>query len=235
VAKAEVNGNLKYMSLATLIADNCNEHRTCRILIQNGSSRGEIYLKAGDVVHAVIDDVIGEQAFGKILHLNEGSFKLYSDTEAPSTTIKKNYNKLLLESAQTSDEDRLKLDWSNFNIEEGSPAQKAQDRLEKFIQDLKSLNGVSVATVFYKQTKSFRENTNFNYDKYGAVVINLINQAKQIGKLFHAVRLNYIVLNNDENFMIINYGLNAIILLIEKKEPDELFMEKIKKLLKQYK
>ena len=235
VGKAEINENLRYMSLPTLISDNCNEQRTCRIIVQNNTARGEIYLKSGNVVHAVLNDLIGEKAFHKIINLSNGVFKLYSNVESPSFTISKNYNKLLLESAQFSDEDKLKLDWSNFNIEDGNTGQKTNDRLEKFIKDLESLVDVTAVTIYYKQTKSFKDNANFNESKYGDVVINLINQAKQIGKLFHAVRLNYIILNNAVTIVIINYGLNAIILVIEKTELEDAFMENIRKLLKQYK
>ncbi len=234
MAKAEINGNLEFMSLATLISDNCNEQRTCRILVQTKSNEGEIFLESGSVIHAAIDNDTGESAFRRIIHLNQGTFKLFSDEKSPRNTIRKNYNKLLLESAQYIDENKEGLDWSNFSIHVPT-TRKSIDRLEQFIEDLKKVDGILGVTAYYKQSKTFQENSTIDLIKYGSLIIELIQQAKLVGKLFRAVRLNYILVNNSESIMIINYGLNAIVLLVEKMNIDDIFMNHIKRLIKKYK
>ena len=234
MAKAEINGNLEFMSLATLISDNCNEQRTCRILVQTRSNTGEIFLESGNVIHAAIDNDTGERAFRRIIHLNQGTFKLFSEEKSPLNTIRKNYNKLLLESAQYIDENKEDLDWSNFSIQEPT-TRKSINRLEKFIEELKKVDGILGVTAYYKQSKTFQENSTIDLIKYGSFIIELIQQAKLVGKLFRAVRLNYILVNNSESIMIINYGLNAIVLLVEKKDIDETFMRRVKNLIKKYK
>lgn len=234
MAKAEINGNLEFMSLATLISDNCNEQRTCRILVQTERNKGEIFLESGNVIHATIENDTGESAFRRIIHLNQGTFKLFSEEKSPQNTIRKSYNKLLLESAQYIDENKEGLDWGNFSLNP-PPSRKSIDRLEQFIEDLKKVDGIVGVTAYYKQSKTFQENSTIDLIKYGSFIIELIQQAKLVGKLFRAVRLNYIFVNNSESLMIINYGLNAIVLLIGKKNIDEYFMKNIKKLIKKYK
>lgn len=234
MAKAEINGNLEFMSLATLISDNCNEQRTCRIVVQNNRSQGEIYLESGNVIHAMMGKYIGEKAFRRIVNLNKGTFELFSDEKSPHYTIRKNYNKLLLESAQYTDETTAILDWSNFSIDENT-GQKTNDLLESFIDELQKIDGILGVTAYYKKSKSFKENSTIDLIKYGSFIIDLIKQVKQVGKLFKAVRLNYILVNNSESIMVINYGLNAIILVIEKSKIDESLFKRIKSLIKQFK
>ncbi|MBD3289563.1 DUF4388 domain-containing protein [candidate division KSB1 bacterium] len=232
--KAEINGNLEFMSLATLISDNCNEQRTCRILVQSENNKGEIYLESGNVIHASLDNDIGERAFRRIIHLNQGTFKLFSDEKSPHYTIRKNHNKLLLESAQFIDENIEGIDWNNFSIQETGP-RKSISRLEQFIDDLKKVDGILGVTAYYKQSKTFQENSSIDLVKYGSFIIDLIQRAKLVGKLFRAVRLNFILVNNSESIMIINYGLNAIILLVKKTNINKNFMNDIKRLIKKYK
>ena len=220
------------MSLETLISDNCNEQRTCCIEVQNGFSKGEIYMESGNVVHAIIDGDIGEDAFRRILRLDKGTFRLFSEQKPSNYTITKNINKLLLESTKTIDENRLDFDWANFDLNtEELPIQKVENKLEAFVNALKSFNGVLGVAVYSTQTENFKNNTNLDSSKVAA----FIRKTKHIAKLFHAVRLNYAVLQNNESMILINYGLDCLVLNIEQSEINETLINNIKSLIAQYK
>jgi hypothetical protein len=102
-----MKGRLQDMAVADLIQHNCQDRKTARIQLRNGRAKGELFIKNGNVVHAAMDNVKGEEAVYRMMEWGEGTFELSGETEAPAVTITRNWTSLLLEAARLADESGL--------------------------------------------------------------------------------------------------------------------------------
>lgn len=99
-----MKGRLQDMAVADLIQHNCQDRKTARISLKNGRAKGELYIKNGNVVHAAIDDIKGEEAVYRMMNWGEGTFELIGEADTPAVTITRNWTSLLLEAARLADE-----------------------------------------------------------------------------------------------------------------------------------
>lgn len=99
-----MKGRLQDMAVADLIQHNCQDRKTARIVLKNGRTKGELFIKNGNVVHAAVEDVKGEEAVYRMMDWGEGTFELSGETDAPAVTITRNWTSLLLEAARLADE-----------------------------------------------------------------------------------------------------------------------------------
>jgi hypothetical protein len=73
-------------------------------LRRNGDSTGEIYLRGGQIVHAHVGDLQGEEAMYELAIWPEGEFVFTPGQETELTTIQKSNTNLLMEAARRIDE-----------------------------------------------------------------------------------------------------------------------------------
>jgi hypothetical protein len=73
-------------------------------LNRDGDSSGEIYLRGGQIVHAHVGDLQGEEAVYELAIWPEGEFVFTPGTETTLTTIQKSNTNLLMEAARRIDE-----------------------------------------------------------------------------------------------------------------------------------
>jgi len=73
-------------------------------LKRNGDSSGEIYLRSGQIVHAHVGDLTGEEAVYELAIWPEGEFVFTPGQETELTTIQKSNTNLLMEAARRIDE-----------------------------------------------------------------------------------------------------------------------------------
>lgn len=73
-------------------------------LRRNGEAPGEIYLRGGQIVHAFIGELQGEEAMYELAIWPEGEFVFTPGKETTQTTIQKSNTNLLMEAARRIDE-----------------------------------------------------------------------------------------------------------------------------------
>lgn len=73
-------------------------------LRRDGDAAGEIYLRAGHIVHAQVGDLSGEEAVYELAIWPEGDFVFTPGQETDRTTIQKSNTNLLMEAARRIDE-----------------------------------------------------------------------------------------------------------------------------------
>jgi hypothetical protein len=61
-------------------------------------------MQQGNVVHAVVGDITGEQAFFRLMQWRDGQFSLKECSEFPEQTISASTMSLLMEGARLADE-----------------------------------------------------------------------------------------------------------------------------------
>lgn len=99
-----MKGRLQDMAVADLIQHNCQDRKTARVQFRNGRERGELFFKNGNVVHATVDDQMGEEAVYQLMNWDQGTFELIAEVDPPAVTITRNWTSLLLEAARLADE-----------------------------------------------------------------------------------------------------------------------------------
>ena len=72
--------------------------------LKKGNEQGKIFLKGGNIVHAELGAIKGEEAVYTLAVWSEGEFYFEPDTEPTEETIKKNNTSLLMEAARRMDE-----------------------------------------------------------------------------------------------------------------------------------
>lgn len=102
-----MKGNLQEMSVADLVQYSCQNAKTVSVTIEREHRRADIFIEKGEVVHAVMDNVKGENAIYQALAWPKGVFELRADIEAPEKTILASWPSLLLEGFRLLDEGLL--------------------------------------------------------------------------------------------------------------------------------
>jgi len=93
-------------SLVDIIQLECISQSSSVLRITNGPLMGKIWINAGELIDAEVDELRGEPAFQRILSWKAGNFEMLPAESSRPRTIFNGYNALLLESAQALDESR---------------------------------------------------------------------------------------------------------------------------------
>lgn len=97
-------GTLKNIQLNDLIQMCCLSASSLCMRVTKGDRQGTIFIVDGEIVHAACVDMVGEDAFYRILGWQTGSFESFEASAMPQRTIEKNYHFLIMEAARRVDE-----------------------------------------------------------------------------------------------------------------------------------
>ena len=100
-------GSLKELPLPDIIQLVSVSGKTGKFSLTRDNERGAIFLKAGQMVHALVGDMIGEEAIYALAIWNHGDFQFEPGVEADRQTISKSNTNLLMEAARRLDEWRV--------------------------------------------------------------------------------------------------------------------------------
>ncbi|HPR63057.1 MAG TPA: DUF4388 domain-containing protein [Thermoanaerobaculia bacterium] len=100
-------GSLKEIPLPDIIQLVSVSGKTGVFILEKGEERGEIYLREGQIVHAVYLALEGEEAIYALSIWPEGDFHFQPGVEPEKTTIQKSNTNLLMEAARRLDEWRI--------------------------------------------------------------------------------------------------------------------------------
>ena len=100
-------GSLKELPLPDIIQLVSVSGKTGRFTLTRDNERGYIFLKTGQMVHAMVGELIGEEAIYALAIWNHGDFQFEPGEEADRQTITKSNTNLLMEAARRLDEWRV--------------------------------------------------------------------------------------------------------------------------------
>jgi len=98
------SGLMQNVQLQDILQLECLRRNSVVLEVFSKSESGEITLRTGRVVHAEVGSLRGEPAFYHLLNLKDGEFRLKPYVEPAEKTIEGNWEMLLMEAAQKSDE-----------------------------------------------------------------------------------------------------------------------------------
>jgi hypothetical protein len=102
-----LQGSLKHLQLADVIQLISVSGKTGMFHLKKEQHTGLIYLKDGNIVHAELDEIKGEEAVYELAIWNDGEFNFEPDVEPETRTISKSNTNLLMEAARRLDEWRV--------------------------------------------------------------------------------------------------------------------------------
>lgn len=97
-------GSLKELPLPDIIQLVSVSGKTGAFTLRSGDEAGDIYLRGGQIVHAELGDLSGEEAVYELAIWDEGDFVFTPGKEVQQTTIQKSNTNLLMEAARRIDE-----------------------------------------------------------------------------------------------------------------------------------
>lgn len=144
-----MQGNLHDMSVADIIQVNCQDKKTARATIKTSTKQAVLFFKEGNVTHAMMDSLIGEEVIYQILAWDEGEFSIDVGEESPDVSIKRNWSGLLLEGAKRLDEQAseggLELDLIQTPIDQKDELIKGL--LSKFLESIPSADAIAIVGI----------------------------------------------------------------------------------------
>lgn len=100
-------GSLKELPLPDIIQLVSVSGKTGKFTLTRDADRGFIYLKNGQMVHATVGDLVGEEAIYSLAIWNHGEFQFSAGEDSDRQTITKSNTNLLMEAARRLDEWRV--------------------------------------------------------------------------------------------------------------------------------
>jgi Domain of unknown function (DUF4388) len=97
-------GSLKELPLPDIIQLVAVSGKTGVFNLTSGAQRGDIFLREGEIVHAVAGNVRGEEAVYELAIWQEGEFVFKPGLETEDRTVRKSNTNLLMEAARRIDE-----------------------------------------------------------------------------------------------------------------------------------
>jgi hypothetical protein len=97
-------GSLKELPVPDIVQLMSVSGKTGVFTLVRGNDRGAIYLKNGQMVHARVGDIVGEEAVYALAIWSSGDFQFSPNEETAEATIRKSNTSLLMEAARRLDE-----------------------------------------------------------------------------------------------------------------------------------
>jgi CheY-like chemotaxis protein len=97
-------GVLRRVGLQDVLQMECLARSSSLMEVSNGEMQGSIYVQDGQIIHAQVGELTGEDAFNRLMLLSGGQFNLKQFVQPPSITITGSWEFLLMEAARKRDE-----------------------------------------------------------------------------------------------------------------------------------
>jgi CheY-like chemotaxis protein len=97
-------GVLRRVGLQDVIQMECLARSSSVLEVANARLNGKIFVAEGQIIHAELGSVQGEEAFNQLLGFSGGQFNLHPFVEPAARTIEGQWEFLLMEAARKSDE-----------------------------------------------------------------------------------------------------------------------------------
>jgi predicted regulator of Ras-like GTPase activity (Roadblock/LC7/MglB family) len=176
-----LEGSLNELSLTNIIQVNCNEQNTATVCLVYENKEGLICFSDGAIVHATVEDLVGEEAVYEMLSWPDGSFVVQQGQEAPQRTISSNWNSLLLEGMRRMDEEAAET-WESVEVGPAEVSTDEADEMSRLARQLKTISGVEGSVLISHDGVVFASDIDGNPEKEGAVAVFVGNAAKEVGE-----------------------------------------------------
>lgn len=92
------------MSITSLVQVICLEGRRASVFLNRRGEKGVIFFDKGEIAHATVGSLVGEEAVYQLVNWTEGMFQVNDCETIPQRTVDSSWNRLLLEGMKRVDE-----------------------------------------------------------------------------------------------------------------------------------
>ncbi|HRV92578.1 MAG TPA: DUF4388 domain-containing protein [Anaerolineae bacterium] len=179
-----LQGSLKEMTVADLIQHNCLDNKTARLTIDQNGQSALLFFKDGQVSHAAMGDLQGEEVVFQILNWHDGRFTLEMGFESPTESISRSWSGLLLEGARRLDELSEQTNGSPNSPSVTYANGAYQDRLSDVFEGLSDIEGMAVIGVDGEVLAARLPQAALDQDEVGAIGAAILGLSKRsVGQL----------------------------------------------------
>lgn len=201
-------GNLRDMALMDIIQITCQEQKQKLLTVQRGDQNAEVYFDAGEVVHASLGDLAGEEAIYRILAWDEGDFSLEEGIAPPTQTIEIPWSALLMEGLQWVDEANQVGLGDEIELLEDDMARKKtglQDTLSELGDEVQGFIAASVVGMDGLGIAEYADDDTHDMENVNAQLTLLIKLVQTtVGKL-NSGEVTDNLMSTDDAFVLIRF------------------------------
>jgi len=139
-------GSISGLQLPDLIQMNCLSQVTTALYVQKNKREGCIFFEDGQITHAQVGAIQGEDALFTILSWSSGIFRFVGGVKAPYVSIKTNWEYLLIEGMRKSDEMSEALEKGIIDDHDIAPIDESSRMLVKNISSVNECSGLAIIT-----------------------------------------------------------------------------------------
>jgi len=137
-------GSVTGLQLPDLIQMNCLTQMTTALFVNKDERKGCIYFEDGQITHAEVGAIEGEEALFTILSWSTGNFKFVGGMKAPKNSISTNWEYLLIEGMRRADEMSLALERGEIADSDVAPVDESTRALVKNLSSLGECIGIAI-------------------------------------------------------------------------------------------
>ncbi len=226
-------GSVSGLQLADLIQMNCLSQMTTALFVQKDDRKGCIFFEDGQMTHAEVGAVEGEEALFTILSWSTGIFKFVGGMKAPRNTISTNWEYLLIEGMRRADEMSLALERGEIDDSEVAPVDEATRMLVKNLSSLSECAGIAVVRseqeILYQSGNIARE-INIPY-----VTRFYLSLPEALGNLSPSRPRKVTFIDQGRLVILYPFKIFALILLVKRSVLSQETSSTIERLIDRYK
>lgn len=122
-----VEGDLRDIDITSVIQILCTERRRAGLVLRRRGEEGVLYFEDGEIIHALLGPLEGEEAVYQLLSWRDGNFRITDKVRSPSKSIGLKWSHLLMEGMRKIDENRREK-WAPANQSSVTEALSWHDR-----------------------------------------------------------------------------------------------------------
>jgi CheY-like chemotaxis protein len=225
-------GSITGLQLPDLIQMNCLSQMTTALFVNKDERKGCIYFEDGQITHAEVGAIDGEEALFTILSWSTGSFKFVGGMKAPRNTIATNWEYLLIEGMRRADEMSLALERGEIEDSDFAPVDESTRALVKNLSSLNECTGIAVvksAQEILYQSGNISKEVNLSF-----VAKFYMNLPEALGDLSPNRPKKVTFIDQGRLVLLFPFKIFALILLINRSVISQETSSAIERLIARY-
>lgn len=230
-----LEGNLKMMSLASIVQINCEERNQAQLILNYQGQSGAIYFKDGEMVHAEAGAKTGEEAVYELLEWENGSFQVKMGAEPSLRTIDTPWSGVILEGMRRIDETTAgwRPEWDEETDPE--PAEPRESVEGRMIKAISGITGVQSALILAQDGTLIAQEKCLDPEREIKWGVHLREKGEIIGSYLDAGSLERIVLTAVSGRIYLQQKDDKLLLLnLPRRSSAETIFGSVETIFKRY-
>jgi CheY-like chemotaxis protein len=225
-------GSITGLQLPDLIQMNCLSQMTTALFVKKDDRKGCIYFEDGQITHAEVGAIEGEEALFTILSWSTGNFKFVGGAKAPRNSISTNWEYLLIEGMRRADEMTVALERGEIEDSDTAPVDEATRTLLRNLSALNECTGIALmksAQEILYQSGNIGKEINIPF-----VAKFYMNLPEALGDLCPTRPKKVTFIDQGKLVLLFPFKIFALILLINRSVISQETSSAIERLIERY-